>query len=141
MIRDSDVITWEEDPKKVLFINIYNYKQPRANRRAEPTAVKIEVHQHQSTFNTKAPDPELAAIKKLKIFALTRAFSNGSMTGGAYRVSLKKLGVDLTIEVERIISRQEQGGGVPFNELTRVIYLAMRDEVEISFENVMDPLM
>lgn len=135
-MRDSNVITWSDDPKK-----------ERIPSKAMQTRVMVceEVVKTPSRFVTDTLDNEnvpieLAAAKQEKIFALVRDFIEGAADGVDFRIALRDMGIDINRELERLIGGHERGGQVTFQDFIK--YLGMYHEGDVRYlfsEERVDP--
>lgn len=135
-MRDSNVITWSDDPKK-----------EKIPSKAMQTRVMVceDVVKTPSRFVTDTLDNEnvpieLAAAKQEKVFALVRDFIEGSSDGVDFRIALRDLGIDVNRELERLIGGHERGGHVTFQDFIK--YLGMYHEGDVRYlftEERVDP--
>lgn len=135
-LRDSNVITWSDDPKREKIPS----KAITTRRVVVEDAVKIPSRFVQDNVENEDVPIDLVAAKQEKIFALIRDFIEGSTSGLEFRVALKEMGIDVNREMEKLIGGHERGGNTSFQDFVKCLNLYHEGDVRYQFgEETVDP--
>eukprot|EP00026_Physarum_polycephalum_P003492 Phypoly_transcript_03504.p1 GENE.Phypoly_transcript_03504~~Phypoly_transcript_03504.p1 ORF type:complete len:605 (+),score=91.66 Phypoly_transcript_03504:512-2326(+) len=127
-LRDSNVITWSDDPKKEKIPS----KAMQTRVMVCDDVVKTPSRFVIDTLENENVPIELAATKQEKIFALVRDFIEGATDGMEFRIALRDMGIDINRELERLIGGHERGGQVTFQDFIK--YLGMYHEGDVRYQ-------
>lgn len=135
-LRDSNVITWSDDPKKEKIPS----KAMQTRVMVCEDVVKTPSRFVVDTLENENVPIELAATKQEKIFALIRDFIEGATDGMEFRIALRDMGIDINRELERLIGGHERGGQVTFQDFIKYLGLYHDGDVRYHFaEERIDP--
>lgn len=135
-MRDSNVITWSDDPKKEKIPS----KAMQTRVMVCEDVIKTPSRFVTDTLENENVPIELAAAKQEKVFAMVRDFIEGSADGVDFRIALRDMGIDINRELERLIGGHERGGHVTFQDFIKVLGLYHEGDVRYLFsEERVDP--
>lgn len=135
-LRDSNVITWSDDPKREKIPS----KAITTRRVVVEEAVKIPSRFVQDNIENEDVPIDLVAAKQEKIFALIRDFIEGSTNGIEFRVAMKEMGIDINRDMEKLIGGHERGGNTSFQDFVKCLNIYHEGDVRYHFaEETVDP--
>eukprot|EP01112_Ceratiomyxa_fruticulosa_P010876 TRINITY_DN28_c0_g1_i1.p1 TRINITY_DN28_c0_g1~~TRINITY_DN28_c0_g1_i1.p1 ORF type:complete len:618 (+),score=139.06 TRINITY_DN28_c0_g1_i1:276-2129(+) len=128
-LRDTDVLTWKDDPKKGRPIS----KAIQHKKVVVDKVIKTPARYQHDVATGNIP-PEVAALQQERTFAAAREFIDGNVSGVEFRTCLRESGIDINHDLERIIAGHERDGKLRFREFVKYLEIYLTGDVRYTYK-------